>query len=102
MHNHINGSIEKFIAHYKDFLDYDIQIHPSDALRSLQSVFAALGRTPYKIYLLIDEYDNFANEVMTAGQSTSQARYEALIQGEGALKTIFKAENHLCLTTAPW
>jgi len=91
MHNHINGSIEQFIAHYKDFLDYDIQIHPTDALRSLQSVFAALGRTPYKLYLLIDEYDNFANEVMTAGQSTSRGRYEALIQGEGALKTIFKA-----------
>jgi len=89
MHDHINGSIEKFIAHYKDFLDYDIQIHDANALRSLQSVFAALESTPYKIYLLIDEYDNFANEVMMAGQH--RTRYDDLIQGEGALKAIFKA-----------
>ena len=89
MHDHINGSIEKFITHYKDFLDYDIQIHNSNALRSLQSVFAALESTPYKIYLLIDEYDNFANEVMMA--ASNRARYEELIQGEGALKAIFKA-----------
>jgi len=91
MHNHINGSLEQFISHYKDFLDYDIRLHPTDALRSLQSIFAAVKGTPYKIYLLIDEYDNFANEVMTAGQSASRERYEALIMGEGALKAIFKA-----------
>jgi len=90
MHNHINVCIEQFIAYYEDFLNYNIQIHPSDALRSLQSVFAAVKRTPYKIYLLIDEYDNFANEVMMAEQSTSQERYDDLIKSEGALKAIFK------------
>jgi len=90
--NFNNGCIEQFIAHYDGLLDYRIQQHPIDALRSLQSVFAALERTPYKLYLLIDEYDNFANEVMMAGQSAaSRERYEALIQGEGALKAIFKA-----------
>jgi len=89
MHNHINGSFEQFISNYKGFLDYDIQLHPTDALRSLQSVFAAVKSTPYKIYLLIDEYDNFANEVMMA--ASNRARYDDLIQGEGALKTIFKA-----------
>ncbi|MEN8221228.1 MAG: AAA family ATPase [Pseudomonadota bacterium] len=70
MHDHINGSFEQFISNYEGFLDYDIQLAPTNAQRSLQSVFAAVKRTPYKIYLLIDEYDNFANEVMMAGQTT--------------------------------
>ena len=90
MHNHINGSIEQFIAYYGDFLDYKIFIDPTDAARTLQSVFAAVKQTPYKLYLLIDEYDNFANEVLMAGQSASRERYEALIYEEGALKAIFK------------
>ncbi|RKZ44712.1 MAG: AAA family ATPase [Candidatus Parabeggiatoa sp. nov. 3] len=91
LHNHINGCIEHFIVRYRDFLDHEIQLHPTDAIRSLQSVLAALESTPYKLYLLIDEYDNFANEVMMAGKSDSRDRYEALIQGEGALKAVFKA-----------
>jgi hypothetical protein len=91
LHNHINGCIEHFIVCYKDFLEHDIQLCPTDALYSLQSVFAAIKGTPYKLYLLIDEYDNFANEVMMAGKSDSRDRYETLIQGEGALKAVFKA-----------
>ncbi len=44
---------------------------------------------PHKLYLLIDEYDNFANDVLMAGRK--QAYYEALLYGEGLLKTVFKA-----------
>ncbi len=91
LHDHINGCIEHFKAHYKDFLADDIELHPTNAIRSLQSVLAVLEGTPYKLYLLIDEYDNFANEVMMARKSNSRDRYEALIQGEGALKAVFKA-----------
>ncbi len=91
LHDHINGCIEHFSACYQDFLAHDIELHPTNALRSLQSLLAALQSTPYKLYLLIDEYDNFANEVMMAGKSDSRDRYEALIQGEGALKAVFKA-----------
>ena len=41
--------------------------------------------------LLIDEYDNFANEVLMGNPPGSQERYERLIKGEGMLKTVFKA-----------
>ncbi|GAK57197.1 AAA-ATPase-like protein [Candidatus Vecturithrix granuli] len=40
--------------------------------------------------LLIDEYDNFANEVLMAGRAASTTRYQTLIEGEGMLKTVFK------------
>jgi hypothetical protein len=54
-------------------------------------VFVTLSLSPYKLYLLIDEYDHFTNEVMKAGLEINRARYDALIQGECTLKSIFKA-----------
>lgn len=91
LYNHINGSIEQFKVHYQNMLDYEILLEPTDALRSFQSVLAAVQRTPYKLYLLIDEYDNFANEVMMGSQDFQADRYKALVYGEGCLKAIFKA-----------
>ncbi|MGH9845426.1 MAG: AAA family ATPase [Blastocatellia bacterium] len=44
----------------------------------------------YRLYLLIDEYDNFANEILMGEQAASRARYETLLRGEGALKAVFK------------
>jgi hypothetical protein len=40
---------------------------------------------------LIDEYDNFANEVMMGSRGDSQRRYEALLYGDGLFKSVFKA-----------
>ncbi len=90
LYNHINGCIEEFQARYQDMLDYAITISP-DALRSFQSVLAAVHTTPYKLYLLIDEYDNFANSVLMTERFGGTQRYQALLQGEGLLKTVFKA-----------
>jgi len=91
MHDHINGSIEQFINTYENILDYEIYIDRNNAARSMQSLFIAVKKTEYKLYLLIDEYDNFANEVMMVGLSaTNQERYENLIYEEGALKALFK------------
>jgi len=91
LHNHLNGQAEQFIQVYRDYFDHEIQLDPTDGLRSFQSILAEVSRTPYKIYLLIDEYDNFANEVLMAGHGDSHERYEALVKGEGLLKTIFRA-----------
>ena len=45
----------------------------------------------HDLYLLIDEYDNFANELMHG----RRADYDALVSGEGLLKTLFKAVKSL-------
>ncbi len=89
LYEHINGSIEEFQAHYQGILDYNITYSPN-ALRTFQSVFAAIKTTPYKLYLLIDEYDSFANSVLMTDRHSGQTRYESLLQGEGLLKTVFK------------
>ncbi len=90
LYNHINGCIEEFQSYYHDILNYDITVS-SDALRSFQSVLTAVQTTHYKLYLLIDEYDSFANTVLMTDRSAGATRYQSLLQGEGLLKTVFKA-----------
>lgn len=90
LHRHINSSVEAFIARYQQQLLHPISIHPTDALHSFASVLAAVRQSEYKLYLLIDEYDNFANEVLVS-QQQGLNRYQELIGGEGAIKTVLKA-----------
>ena len=87
LHDHINVRLQTFIDDYRELLGTTSQIYINNAISSFNSVLAAVRRSPYRVYLLIDEYDNFANEVLTA----SKERYEALVHGEGVIKTIFKA-----------
>ena len=67
----------------------NVQIH-QNALTTFLSLLAAINRCPYKLYLFIDEYDNFANEVMMGSQGQNQKRYQDLVSGEGMFKTLFK------------
>jgi hypothetical protein len=57
---------------------------PSDLLSSLLKL---CRKATQKVYLFIDEYDNFANTILsTAGRSS----YEDLTHGKGFFKTFFK------------
>ena len=88
LHRHLNDCIADFALRYQARLPPVIEIHTDNALSSLRSALMAVSQTPHKLYLLIDEYDNFANEVLMAGQG--QGHYESLLYGEGLLKTVFK------------
>ncbi|PKM36039.1 MAG: AAA family ATPase [Gammaproteobacteria bacterium HGW-Gammaproteobacteria-10] len=86
IHDHLNDRLSAFVSAYRRYFKEPVVLHPTNALSSLQSILTAVLQTEYRIYLLIDEYDNFANEVMIANNS----HYGALLQGEGLLKTVFK------------
>ncbi len=90
--NHINVRINGFynFYNYKGFEIPNIEINREDALYSIDSLVGAIRRTQYPVYLLIDEYDNFANTIMMGVQSIGK-RYEALVHDEGPLRTFFKA-----------
>ena len=87
--NHVNVRIKDAIARYGAWLDGRVEVNPDDGLASLQSLLSAVSRTPHKLYLLVDEYDNFANEVMISPLRDA-GRYEELVEGEGIIKTLFK------------
>ena len=50
------------------------------------NLLALVRRTPYRLCLLIDEYDNFANEVMMADEGA----YRRLVSADGPFKHIMK------------
>ena len=90
--SNINGCIEEFYTFYK-YKGYElpqIKVNFDDAIYSLKSLVSSVRLTPYPVYLLIDEYDNFANTVMMGVQSAGK-RYETLVHDEGPLRTFFKA-----------
>ncbi|TAN50153.1 MAG: AAA family ATPase, partial [Methylococcaceae bacterium] len=87
LHQHINDCIQDFAVRYQSLLPIPVNINHDNALSSWRSVQIAVSQSAHKLYLLVDEYDNFANEVMMARKE----HYEALLYGEGLLKTVFKA-----------
>jgi hypothetical protein len=87
LYDHINERIKGFKLYYRNYSIPEITINENNALASIESLVSAVRITDYPIYLLIDEYDNFANEVM---MSTGENNYEALVYSDGLLKTLFK------------
>ncbi|MBL0699320.1 MAG: AAA family ATPase [Desulfosarcina sp.] len=89
--DHINACIEGFhsLYNYKGYDLPEIRINYENALYSIKSLLSAVQKTPYPVYLLIDEYDNFANTVMMGAQS-KESRYNAIVHDEGPLRTLFK------------
>ncbi|MBF0229053.1 MAG: AAA family ATPase [Desulfamplus sp.] len=107
--DHINVMIEGFETgyKYKGFDIPNININYENALFSLQSLANAAAATPYPIYLLIDEYDNFANTVMMGiqildrdfGRENHNQRYQSLVHEQGPLRTFFKTVKALTTST---
>ncbi|MGB3919097.1 MAG: AAA family ATPase [Thiothrix litoralis] len=87
--NHLNAHVEGFIQKYQELLRFPVHIRDEDALASFQSLTNAIQGSGQQLYLLIDEYDNFANEVLVSDPHNSR-RYQALLEGEGILKSLFK------------
>lgn len=85
---HINLAIQDFMQRYQPLLKHDVEVM-ADASGSFQSVMDAVKNSGHGIYLLIDEYDNFANEVLVHDVGNRQ-RYADLLESEGIVKTLFK------------
>ncbi|MCP4108800.1 MAG: AAA family ATPase [Desulfobacteraceae bacterium] len=90
LYDYINSRIRAFAGYYRDYLADEIRINQNNAQDSFQSMLNAIQQADYRLYLLIDEYDNFANEVMMGTREISRERYKALVYGEGCVKALFK------------
>ncbi|MBV7332839.1 AAA family ATPase [Chloroflexi bacterium TSY] len=90
LHNQLNVQIQNFQRTYAGYLEYAVDVYPDDSLSSFYSLLSVIQTSGHKLYLFIDEYDNFANEVMMGTHGANQQRYIELVQGEGMFKTLFK------------
>ena len=59
-----------------------------DASGMLSALFTALDETGHQLYVLIDEYDSFANELIARGD---MGTYEEAVSATGFVKAFFKA-----------
>ena len=86
LRRHVRSQAELFLLDYTGFVQAEIR---SDAEVSeiLTTLLGAVRRTGHPLYLLIDEYDNFVNEVMVRNVET----YKALFEADGPYKELFKA-----------
>ena len=85
LEDYVNGTIENFLTDYRDHLDTPVRVEKS-AVRTFGNLLTAVRQTPYKLYLLIDEYDNFANELLIGDEIT----YRRLIGADGPFKRLMK------------
>jgi hypothetical protein len=91
LNRYINRCIQDFADRYQTLPLKKIHIEPTDAIDSFLSLLSAVRQTPYRLYLLIDEYDNFANELMMGQGDVNPKRYKTLLSTEGSLKALFRA-----------
>ena len=71
---------------YSGYLQGPVKIE-RDATGTLRHLLARIRQTPHKLYLLIDEYDNFINDVMVE----DAAAYRVLVTRAGPFKEVFKS-----------
>nr|VFK11986.1 MAG: PD-(D/E)XK nuclease superfamily protein [Candidatus Kentron sp. LPFa] len=90
LYRYLNDRIGAFSRYYQKLLPHRIRINDQDALSSFRSLLDAVQQTDYSLYLLIDEYDNLANELMMGHRPTEESRYQAILSGEGRMKALFK------------
>lgn len=86
----INEEIKGFEDRYRDWLPRSLDINPHNAVASFNNLLSAVQITEHRLYLLIDEYDNFANEIAMGSAHNDRERYERMVTGDGLLKTVFK------------
>jgi len=89
--NRINGRIEVFLKLYQNninFTDNDLLkiLSIKNAADKLDALINRLDFKQKRFYLMIDEYDNFGNIILT---EYGKERYEKLTHGAGFLRNFF-------------
>ena len=83
---YINNIIDDFLLRYQQFFDSqtisDIQ-SISFIDQKIQKLFLYCSRHKLKVYMFIDEYDNFTNTILT---TSGKKEYLKLTQGEGSFR----------------
>jgi len=81
--------VEDFLKRYSQYFSLSVQkeilsLPTTEAL--LRRIFSYTARDGLKLYMFIDEYDNFANTILSA---SGKEEYEKLTRGQGFFKFFF-------------
>jgi hypothetical protein len=90
--NHIQGRALSFLRKYANFLPkeksyFQRKIEESHSASDILSIIIDLCRDSHqKLYVIIDEYDNFANTILS---TSGEGAYEKLTHGTGFFRSFF-------------
>jgi hypothetical protein len=87
----VKGAVRPFISRYRSVLPALVRLEEhlegykdaGDLLTTLLSFIAGSG---HKLYLLIDEYDHFANRLLADG---AERLYESIVRGTGFVRSFY-------------
>jgi len=85
INGYLNAAIDAFLIDYREVLP-EFRRLDGDPFHNFERLLATIRQTPYRLYLLIDEYDNFAHQALT----TDGGVYQELVKGDGPFKYLFK------------
>ncbi|MEL5864854.1 ATP-binding protein [Clostridium cochlearium] len=85
----VASSAREFLYKYGDILGENKLSMEDMSAEMVVAHISMLSKINNKqVFVLIDEYDNFANELITGGK---QSTYEGILHGEGFVKVFYKA-----------
>ncbi len=88
-HGHARNCFFFFGEKYQEFLDdeyFEMLASHQEAHQQLEFLLNYIGSKGQKVYVLIDEYDNFTNRILT---SAGQEKYHEIIHGTGFFRFFF-------------
>ncbi|KPA16361.1 ATPase AAA [Candidatus Magnetomorum sp. HK-1] len=81
----INDFLERYVQYFTNEKISEIRSYSSIG-EKLQELFFYCARHQFKVYMFIDEYDNFTNTILT---TSGKQKYLNLTQGEGSFRYFF-------------
>jgi hypothetical protein len=87
--NGVRAFLRRYQGRVPDLARFDAILESSrDVAGLIGALFSVLEGTPHRVYLLIDEYDNFANRLLSGGD---QGLYESIVRGTGFVRSFYAA-----------
>ena len=96
----IEASVLEFLVHYNEYIDPDE--YKTSKLQLLESkgeigvnaiekyVFKIVNENKGKLFVIIDEYDHFANDLIALGTNLSRKQYKELIWANGVVRDFYE------------
>jgi hypothetical protein len=85
----VRSSAKEFLIRYQDLLgETNLALEELSSEMVVEHINMLCKVNDKQVFVLIDEYDNFANELITGGK---QNTYKGILHGEGFVKVFYKA-----------
>lgn len=94
-HDRLHNKIQEFLDRYRELLPevvaaFEAGRSTDDPASLMNRFLVAMSRSPHPLYLLIDEYDNFTNDLIARGDHKT---YRDIVHASGFVREFYKTVN---------